>query len=91
LSVDPVIITHEFLFQGGCIVSEVEPPPEGCVHCHNTLLTPGAVAFVSSLVEAFSSQVDEVGCWCLLSLFILRAWQAYFGLMRKCLYVGLCE
>ena len=39
---------------------EIEPPPEGCTHCHDTLLTPGAVAFVTSLVEAFSSQVDDV-------------------------------
>ena len=41
---------------------EIEPPPEGCTYCHDTLLTPGAVAFVSSLVEAFSSQVDDVRC-----------------------------
>ena len=41
---------------------EIEPPPEGCTHCHDTLLTPGAVAFVTSLVEAFSSQVDDVRC-----------------------------
>ncbi|KAI0218845.1 Bifunctional glyoxylate cycle protein [Lamellibrachia satsuma] len=47
-------------FQGGCSVSEVESPPEGCTSSHDVLLTSEAVAFVSSLVKAFSSQVDEI-------------------------------